>query len=246
MFPDSTSTAAEIPLILFQDESILVLFKPSKWFVHPPEEPRHRRGLKRKTCIQWLMDYHKIKAYPAHRIDVGTEGVLLFGKTKEAVIHLNQQFKKQSILKTYHTVVRGWIKEPNGSVDLPLELDSTKELVPCQTLYKTIATIEQDKSFNSKYKTSRYSLLLVQPKTGRWHQIRRHMNRISHPIIGDSEHGDLRHNRFFRENLLIEGLCLKAYEITFMHPLTLQPITFTAPMTEKWKSINLLFGLKPL
>lgn len=240
MLPAETDSI-EIPEILFQDESILVLFKPSKWFVHPPEEPRHRRGLKRKTCVQWLMDFHEIKANPVHRIDVGTEGVLIFAKTKSTAQHLNLQFKNHTVLKTYHAVTRGWFKEPNGVIDLPLELDSSKELVACRTNYKTLATLEKDFSIHPKFLTSRYSLLEVKPETGRWHQIRRHMNRVSHPLIGDSEHGDLRHNRYFREILLIDGLCLRASEITFVHPEHLNPVTFKAPHTEKWKNLETIF-----
>ena len=59
-----------VPQILFQDEDLLLLFKPSGWFVHPPENPRFRRGLKRRTCVQWLGDAHNIKAFPAHRLEL--------------------------------------------------------------------------------------------------------------------------------------------------------------------------------
>ncbi|MBC7464777.1 MAG: tRNA pseudouridine(65) synthase TruC [Bdellovibrio sp.] len=238
---DETIDSSAVPEILFQDESILVLFKPSKWFVHPPEEPRHRRGLKRKTCVQWLMDFHQIKANPIHRIDVGTEGVLIFAKTKAAAQNLNLQFKNHTVLKTYHAVTRGWFKDSTGVIDLPLELDSTKELVDCRTNYKTLARLEKDFSIHPKFLTSRYSLLEVKPETGRWHQIRRHMNRISHPLIGDSEHGDLRHNRYFREALRIDGLCLRATEITFIHPETFKDVTYQAPKSDKWKDLEIIF-----
>lgn len=242
----ATDTAVSIksPFILFQDESILILFKPSGWFVHPPEDPRHRRGLKRKTCVQWLMDFHEIKAFPAHRLDAGTEGLIIFGKTKTASQFLNAQFRNHTIEKTYHAVVRGWFKDPAGKIDLPLELDSTGTLVESLTHYKTLATIEKNFAINPKFSTSRYSLLKIQPVTGRWHQIRRHMNRVSHPIIGDSEHGDLRHNRFFRETLLIDGLCLQASKIMFQHPTSLENMTFTTPQTEKWKLIESVFKIE--
>ena len=232
------------PSILFEDDEILILFKPSTWFVHPPENPRHRRGLKRRTCVQWLMDVHQIKANPAHRIDVPTEGVLVFGKTKKATAHLNLQFKNQSVKKTYHAVVRGWFQTSNGAIELPLELDSTQVLVPCLTRYRTLKQIELDFSVHPKFSTSRYSLLEVHPQTGRWHQIRRHMNRVSHPLIGDREHGDSRHSRFFREKLSIEGLCLRAFQLQIIHPESLQEVTFTSPQTARWNTIENLFQEK--
>lgn len=229
------------PEIIFEDASLLILFKPPHWFVHPPENPKYRRGLKRKTCVQWLMDKKNIKAYPAHRIDAATEGILIFGKTKEATANLNLQFKNHLIKKTYWAVVRGWFKEPDGKITLPLELDSTRELADCETNYKTLKQIEHNYSVNPKFQTTRYSLLEVQPITGRWHQIRRHMNRVSHPIIGDREHGDSHHNRYFRDQLNIEGLCLQARKLGFTHPELKNLISFQSPATKKWENIEKLF-----
>lgn len=234
------------PTILFQDEDILILFKPSTWFVHPPENPIHRRGLKRRTCVQWLMDRHSVKANPVHRLDVPTEGILLFAKTKPSASHLNEQFKNHSVEKTYHAVTRGWMKNSEGSIELPLELDSTGELVPCTTNYTTLSSQEFNHSIQPKFSTSRYSLLEVKPKSGRWHQIRRHMNRVSHPIVGDREHGDSRHNRYFRENFKIEGLCLRATSLSFLHPATGTQMTWVCPQTEKWNLIENLFRPQPL
>lgn len=241
-----TQDAAAVPQILFQDESILALFKPSGWFVHPPEDPRHRRGLKRKTCVQWLSDTHEIKASPAHRLDAGTEGVLVFGKTKTALQNLNEQFHSKSVQKIYHAVVRGWINPADGKIELPLELDSTSKLVDCLTHYSTLGQIEKDFSPTPKFLKSRYSLLQVTPETGRFHQIRRHMNRISHPIIGDSEHGDIRHNKYFRETLGLEGLCLKALKISLSHPVSNTALTFESLLTPKWEMIYKNFNHSPV
>lgn len=230
------------PQILFEDEDLLLLFKPSTWFVHPPENPRFRRGLKRRTCVQWLSDVHGIRAFPAHRLDAATEGILIFGKNKEATAHLNLQFKNHETYKMYYSVVRGWLREEDGRIELPLELDSTGELVPCETNYRTLARIEHPVKISKKFDTSRYSLLEVSPKTGRWHQIRRHMNRVSHPIIGDREHGDSHHNRYYRDQLKINGLCLWAKELSLTHPRSGQKVTFQSPTSEKWQDIGRLFS----
>jgi tRNA pseudouridine65 synthase len=238
---DETEEVWEPPQILFEDEDILLLFKPPKWFVHPPENPKFRRGLKRRTCVQWLSDVHDKRAFPAHRLDAATEGILIFGKNKITTAHLNSQFKNHETQKTYWAVVRGWLREENGKIELPLELDSTGELVACETGYRTLAKIQHDVKISKKFDTSRYSLLEVQPKTGRWHQIRRHMNRVSHPIIGDREHGDSHHNRYFRDKLDINGLCLWAKELTLTHPATGEKITFKSPQSEKWNKVCKLF-----
>lgn len=229
------------PQILFQDSDLLLLFKPSTWFVHPPENPRYRRGLKRRTCVQWLTDTQNIKAYPAHRLDAATEGIFICGKNKESTAHLNLQFKNHEIQKIYYAVVRGWPQDRNGKIEIPLENKSTGEFSPCETDYLTLAQIEYPAKVGKRFNTSRYALLEVSPKTGRWHQIRRHLNRISHPIIGDREHGDSHHNRYFRDQLHIDGLCLWAKELTLTHPKTGEKIKFTSPISERWIKINSLF-----
>jgi tRNA pseudouridine65 synthase len=238
--PDENQSI-NFPTIEFQDDELLLIYKPSAWFVHPPENPKYRRGLKRRTCVQWLNDVHNIRAFPAHRIDAATEGLVLFGKTKEATASLNSQFKNHEIEKTYFAVVRGWLKNECDTISLPLELDSTGELVNCETVYRTLTKIEHDVKISKKFNTSRYSLLEVFPKTGRWHQIRRHMNRVSHPIIGDREHGDSHHNRYFRDSLQIQGLCLWAKSLTFRRPSTGERVCFHSPKSEKWKKIEKIF-----
>lgn len=233
----------EFPQILFEDVELLLLNKPANWFVHPPENPRYRRGLKRRTCVQWLSDFHGIKAYPAHRLDAATEGIFICGKNKETTAHLNLQFKNHETSKIYYAAVRGWLKEPDGVIETPLLNNSTNEFAACETRYRTLAKIEHPVKVSKKFDTSRYSLLEVNPRTGRWHQIRRHMNRVSHPIIGDREHGDSHHNRYFRDTLKIDGLCLWAKELSITHPKTGEKMKFESPISARWLQINRLFGL---
>ncbi|MNL51532.1 tRNA pseudouridine synthase C [compost metagenome] len=81
----------------------------------------------------------------------------------------------------------------------------------------------------------------VNPVTGRWHQIRRHFDRIAHPLLGDIEHGDSHHNRFFRDELKIKGLCLKASSVQLVHPWNGEMLEISAPSDEKWDQIQDLF-----
>lgn len=230
------------PLIIYEDLDLIVLFKPSQYYVHPPENKYAKQKVGRNTCLHWLQDHHKIKADPIHRLDYATEGLVVFGKHKESTQKLNLAMRDNKFKKLYDAVIRGWIKDEYGKIDLPLELDSTGEKVDCLTLYSTLKKIELNYSVHSKFTTTRYSWMELELKTGRWHQIRRHMNRISHPVIGDREHGDSHHNRFFRDTLRIDGLCLRAKRLVFPHPLEYKMVEVSAPLTEKWSLIEDLFN----
>ncbi len=231
----------ENPQILFHDENLLVLFKPSHMYVHPPEDRIARKAVGRQTCIHWLHDEHQILANPIHRLDFSTEGLVLFGKNNTTNSILNIQMRNGQIQKYYDAVVRGWFKEPFGEINLPLPSQTTDSMKDCKTLYSTVRKIELHNSVNSKFSTARYSLLDIELKTGRWHQIRRHMNRVSHPVLGDRMHGDSHHNRYFRDELKIERLCLKAKRLEFFHPFTDQKMIFRAPESAMWAKINKLF-----
>ncbi len=225
--------------VLYQDDDIVVLKKESGDHVHPPEDKRVRVQWNR-ILIYRVQDFLKKKVFPVHRLDVPTMGILIMALNKESANLLCQQFSGNNVLKKYKAVVRGYVKSC-GEIDLPLELDSTGEPVGAFTQYQCLKTVELNYAVSDKHKSSRYSLVEVTPKTGRYHQIRRHFNRISHPLIGDCEHGDSRHNRFFREQLNISGLCLMAHEITFQHPKSKLQMQFKIEDDEKWKIINKLF-----
>jgi tRNA pseudouridine65 synthase len=225
--------------VLYHDEYLVVVEKKSGIHVHPPEDMRIRVP-RSNILLYQLRDHLNAKVYPVHRLDAGTSGVLLMALSSEVAAMLCVQFQNKLVKKKYTAVVRGYV-EDQGYIDHPLELDSTKNLVEAQTSYRCLGRIELDFSVTPKYSKSRYSLVLAQPHTGRYHQIRRHFNRISHPIIGDAYHGDSRHNQLFREKIGIGGLCLKAHELSFQHPITKQVIIITAPLDEKWSKLENLF-----
>lgn len=231
----------EEPSIVYQDSDLLILMKPFHVYVHPPEDRIARKTVGRKTCLHWLKDKHNLKGYPIHRLDFATEGLVIFGLHTKSAVELNKLMRSHQIQKHYDLIVRGWFKEEYGEIDLPLELEKTGTLVPAQTQYVTTKKIELNYSVNPDFPTSRYSWLHVELKTGRWHQIRRHMNRTAHPIIGDRTHGDSHHNRFFRDQLGINGLCLKAKKLKFIHPFENKYVEVEAPMTDLWMRIHQLF-----
>lgn len=225
--------------ILFRDEHFLAVHKPAGYHVHPPEDPTFRVP-RDKIVLYEVRRLAKQHVYPIHRLDAGTSGVLLFGLSSEAASRMNKQFTQRETLKVYHAVVRGFVPE-TGVIEIPLELDSTGDLVDAKTSYRRLEQIELPFPVGKKFPTARYSLVEVTPHTGRYHQIRRHFNRISHPLLGDAAHGDSHHNQFFRNQLEIAGLCLKALSLSFRHPWTEEAICIQAAPCEKWNKIQTLF-----
>lgn len=196
--------------IIFQNEQFLVVRKNWGEHVHQPENHDYWVPLELVlvTQLKKLLGLQVI--YPIHRLDAATRGILIFALTSEVASILNSL----KIEKKYYALVRGWVKE-NERIEIPLENDTTGDLVSACTEYKSKSQFELPFAVSKKHTTSRYSLVDVSIESGRFHQIRRHFNRISHPIIGDREHGDSLHNRFFREQLQISYLCLWAYSLKF-------------------------------
>ncbi|WII71473.1 pseudouridine synthase [Bdellovibrio sp. 22V] len=225
--------------ILFEDEHFFAIDKPAGFFVHPPELSPYPVP-KEKICLYLLKKMMKQDVFPVHRLDAPTSGVLLWAKSRNATRELSRLFMERQMHKTYQAVVRGFT-DNTGSIDIPLEVEGEMEPVAAKTEYKTLQTLELPFAVGKKYPTSRYSLVEVHPVTGRWHQIRRHFDRIAHPLLGDIEHGDSHHNRFFRDHLDIKGLCLKATSVEMQHPWTGEVLKIEAPSCEKWEKIHALF-----
>lgn len=217
-------------------EDFVVIDKPEGYHVHPPEDDHQRKFVSpEKVVLSNLRRQLGLYLYPVHRLDVATSGVLVFALSKEMARAYSRLQDLGRIEKTYHLICRGWT-EDEFDVDLELELDSTKAKVPSLTKFRSLARFEVEALPGGKYPRSRYALLEARPVTGRWHQIRRHLNRVSRPIIGDNDHGDSRHNRYFREKFGIGGLCLRATQSRLDFECGRQE-TFAAEPTPKWEKI---------
>ena len=142
----------------------------------------------------------------------------IFGETKVE--------NDDDVKKLYQAVVRGYTEE-SGVIDYPLQEEKWTEPQPAVTTYRKIAQVELPHPVG-RYQTARYSLLEVEPKTGRMHQIRKHMKHIFHPIVGDTTHGDGKHNQLFRDQFDINRLLLVATELEFQHPYTQEKLTIRA------------------
>ncbi len=223
--------------ILFEDEYLVAVNKPSGLLVHPSWiAPRGTPNL-----ASMLKTYLKgASPYTIHRLDRPTSGVILFGKNKEIAREMNLIFAQREVQKTYLCMCRGYTLE-SDVIDYALkeELDKIadkhasqdKEPQEAVSHYRRLGIAEIDMPVG-RYEKSRYSLVEVKPETGRKHQIRRHMKHIFHPIVGDTKHGDNKHNKALRERFDLQRLMLMATHIQFKHPATGQVLNITAPVDD--------------
>ena len=209
--------------LLYQNDHLVIINKPSGLLVHrSPIDPHETR-----FALQLLRDQLGKYVYPVHRLDKPTSGALIFALSREVAKTLSDSFAGREIAKTYVAVVRGYAPE-QATVNHPLteKFDklsgktSNKTPLPQEALthIRRLATVELPYCVD-RYPSSRYSLVMAQPVTGRKHQIRRHLKHIGHPIIGDAKHGKGIHNRFFQRQFDCHRLLLACVKLEFDHPL---------------------------
>lgn len=223
--------------ILYQDEHYVAIDKPPGLLVHRSPISRDR-----VFALQTLRDQLGQRVYPVHRLDRATSGVLLFGLSSLAASRLVERFESRQVDKIYLAVARGWTDD-EGLIDHPLadeEGNGTRQ--PARTRYHRLATLELPFTVD-RYPSARYSLLSVSPETGRRQQIRKHLKHISHHVIGDTTHGNGRHNRFFRQHLGLNRLLLTAQRLSFVHPFDGRRVTIAAAPDADWSMLGELFGL---
>lgn len=225
--------------VCYEDEYILVVNKPNNVLVHHSGMSKNMQD--EKSLVQLIFDEYELPFYPVHRLDRKTSGLVVFAKQKEYVSTFQEFFTTNQIQKTYYGLVRGFIPE-DGIIDSPVKGRDALVYKEALTKYKSLKTFELNIPVGP-YSTSRYSLVELQPKTGRLHQLRIHMNKISHPLIGDPKYGDRFHNRMFENELQSDKLFLHAKELTFIHPYTQKNQLIIADFPEHWQlASNILFN----
>lgn len=227
--------------ILYQDDDLVVVNKPAGMLVHRSWLDKHET----QFVMQTLRDQIGQHVFPLHRLDRPTSGVLVFALSSEVAAQMMPMFANHQMEKTYHAIVRGWI-EQGDVLDYPLKIEldkiadkfakQDKEAQEAITAYQPLATVEVPYS-TGRFPTSRYCLVEMKPQTGRKHQLRRHMHHLSHPIIGDTTHGDGKHNRLFRDHYDAQRLMLHASELRFTHPFTGQALVLKAGFDEVWQRL---------
>ncbi len=222
--------------VVFEDDSIIVINKPSGLVVHPGS------GTTNGTLVNGLAaqfpDLREvgdpIRLGLVHRLDKGTSGLLIVARTSEALENLKFQMQQRQVHRQYFAIVQGHLKSNKGVVDAPLGRDPKNPLKravhqsgkDARTHYEIVQKLE------SPFKISTLSCRL---ETGRTHQIRVHLAAIGHPVLGDELYGG---RTSFNLN---NRLALHAEMLTFSHPKTNNRINFESPIPNELVSIKETF-----
>ena len=219
--------------ICFEDDYIIAVTKPCNVLVHHSYMARNMD--EETTLLDLLQEQYKHKYYPLHRLDRKTSGIILLAKTREHVSVFQDLFLQNKIQKTYFALVRGFAPE-SGLIDSPVKGRDANVYKEALTTFKKINKIALNIAVHP-YESSRYSLVELSPKTGRLHQLRIHLNKISHPIIGDPKYGDRFHNRMFEKEFYCTNMFLHAHKIEFIHPITKLDVSVESRFPSHWLTI---------
>jgi tRNA pseudouridine65 synthase len=201
--------------LLFVDDHVVVANKPSGLLVH--------RGWANDDDVALfrVRDALGQRVHPVHRLDRGTSGVLVFARTQQAAAALSRSFEQNLVHKRYLALVRG-TPPASGTIDHAVPRTERGERVPAVTQYRLLARSPVD----------RCSLVLAEPKTGRLHQIRRHLKHLGHPLVGDVNYGSGEINRHYRARYALHRLALHAMRVSLPHPVLGDPIVVSASIPD--------------
>lgn len=225
--------------ILYRDDHLVAVFKPSGLLVHRTAMSRDRR-----FALQLVRNQVGCHIYPVHRLDRATSGLLIFGLSSEVAGLIAEQIREHRVDKGYWAFVRGLVHEPT-TIDRPLKNAELDVLQEAQTHYLPLRHLTLPVPVG-KFPEARYSLIEVWPKTGRRHQIRRHLARAGYPLIGDTMHGDGRNNRIFREHCDSQRLLLESRYLRLTHPVSGEPLILQAPLGRDFAELCTRFGWSEL
>jgi len=195
--------------IVYRDEAMVVVDKPAGLVVHRgwADDEVALLGLVRDAVGAYV--------YPVHRLDRGASGVLVFALSSAVARALQEQWTAGGVAKRYLAIVRG--APPDAAeIDHPIPRSEDGPRVPAVTDIRTL------------HRAGRYAVVAAAPRTGRLHQIRRHLKHISCPLIGDVRYGKGEHNRLFREQHDLHRLALHARSLRLKHPVSGAPLLLTA------------------
>lgn len=200
--------------ILHDDGALLVVDKPSGILVHRSPEADDRIFL-----LQVVRDLAGRHVYPVHRLDRAASGATVFAGTREAACELGAAMRQGRFEKTYLALVQG-VPRAGGRIDLPLTNRENGRQTDCVTDFARVEAAQG------------CALVLARPVTGRRHQIRRHLKKIHHPILGDTSYGRGEVNRAWRESAGLHRLALHSLRVRLPHPSTGAPAEFLVPPPE--------------
>jgi len=200
--------------ILYHDDCLVAIDKPAGMIVHPGREAEGVEWVAMKR----LRDQLGVRVFPIHRLDRPTTGVLLFALDKATAALAQQAFEQRKVLKTYHAIVCGIVPE-RWICESPLKADHKDEMLPAETVFERLG-VTQEAAFTSDPSLV-LSLIKVNPATGRFHQIRRHLLEAGYPIVGDFRYAGMERS-FQLGEILGTGtrMLLQAKALELLHPRT--------------------------
>ncbi len=213
--------------IIYEDDYIAVINKPSGLVVHPaPGNYEHTLVNAIRNIFSSLSNINPGRPGIVHRLDKETSGLLIIAKDNQSHLELTRQFSEHLIEKEYVAIVKGKMEFDEGVIEAPIARHTFKR--------KNMSVNFSDKAKDAKtyYCTLKrfrdFSFLSLKPFTGRTHQLRVHLDFIGHPILGDNKYGKC--NKFSR-------LALHAKRLKFLHPGTGRPVEFTAPIPKEFREL---------
>lgn len=209
--------------ILHHAGGLVAIDKPPGLAVH--------RGMARDpvVLVDLLAEQLGLPVFPLHRLDRATSGVLLFGLDADVARAAQAAFAEGRVEKRYLALVRGVPVVCEGLVDSPVPKGEGEPRVPARTRYRTLAVVEVPGA-GKDGEPRRFALVEACPETGRFHQIRRHLKHLGHPLVGDSNYGSGPLNRFFREHVGITRLALHAAVVTIDLGASTSKLRVEAPL----------------
>lgn len=219
--------------VLYEDNDLLIVDKPSGISMHEGS------GIKSHTMKDELLFYlnfeKKLSFKPSfvNRLDKGTSGIVIAGKTFEALRKLNEMIANGEVKKSYLTLVKGKPK---------VEGTISKKLLRTKLHHEVKVLIsEEGKEAITKYKVAKQindvALVETEILTGRTHQIRVHMASIGHPVIGDEVYGDEKINNEFRKKFDLRRQFLHSYKVLFKHPITNKKVEVVSKLPKDLDSV---------
>ena len=208
--PEETGASHLTIEVIYQDTTLAVINKPSRSLSVP--------GRTEDYSVATIAMERWPGSLPVHRLDMGTSGLMVIAKTKEAYVSLQEQFVKRTVKKRYIALVEGIVKEPKGRITLPLIFDPMnrpRQMVDYQRGKSAVTEYEVLDARDGR------TLLALYPHTGRTHQLRMHCahpDGLGSPIVGDELYGHK-----------AERLCLHCDQIEFAHPVTGERMSFNLP-----------------
>ncbi|MBI3180586.1 MAG: RluA family pseudouridine synthase [Myxococcales bacterium] len=228
--------------VLFEDEWMMAVDKPSGLAVHPGS------GIRGGTLVDYVRAYlgpravrNDFAASPAHRLDRETSGTILVAKRRPAMVHFTDVFTRGLARKRYLTLVQGRVPKDKGVIDLALsEHQQTAE----SRALRGVNLQQASTRYGVLGRTSACSYLEAIPETGRTHQIRRHLAAVGHPVAGDRRYGDFAFNREAKARWGLRRLFLHAERIEFPHPADRQRMTIVSPLPEELSDVLRRAGIE--